>query len=872
MAYIGNAKTPLLFASNVRDDLRPDGLVGEVYTKITFDLSQEVPGGEESNVTVVRRKFITDALVQGSTDISVSSKTISTTDGILAAALSVVQPRSANYEGDNLKISFQDTSISSKVVSVVYTGTQIQITLEKEVGSDFAEGEQTVTLTRQYYGAWEILDPKTDYEIHGDFGTDFYNRKISLSEAPQLDDIVYVLHRGDATYNFVPSPNSVGLEQLSNNLKDFRCDRFTAPGGTTKQFTLSQQAINERTLLVTVNGSVSEGDDLSAGIVGDWKLVESEDNTQVIEFHTIPDQGTKIRVLHLGFVSGLRRAVFAPGQEPASIQDRSVTEEKLENNSISTRTIRNSAVTTQKIQDSSVTASKILLNSAQNDGIKISYADGTKNLIGVTNNSTSVHTKTDFSIKTDTEDLLTVSSSAITARASTTSLGTSTNKFSNMFLSGSATVDQSLTVGQGVTVTGQTNVTGATSVTGDVSVVGNISVTGTVDTVDVLDLFNTVVALQQKVSTLIPVGTIMASGRATAHTTDGVWLVCDGSSVATADYQDLFAAIGYAFGGSGASFNLPDLRRRVPVGKSTSDNLADAEGLSVENRLLTHNHTSAQHTHDLSNHTHTIPGHKHSITTSSTLRIESTQSKPSGAHTTNITHTHLPTTGTEFSTTAPYNTTNTATSTLSHTHTFSHQHTNQTTLKGGVDHTHVGSTTSTGDHTHDFEYSSWKKWTLGSGNYSLYAPDSTTNAASFIPTSGGHSHTISTGSPLAPSNPFGNGYDHQHTFTTTPHSGLTTSPDSAENNLSHIHRFTIPTFTGTSSNLAGETDGAHSHTTDTFLGSIGNDSANEGNNTFASSAPSTNTSGLATYPDSNLTGDTKTPYIILNFIIKAKNS
>ena len=35
-------------------------------------------------------------------------------------------------------------------------------------------------------------------------------------------------------------------------------------------------------------------------------------------------------------------------------------------------------------------------------------------------------------------------------------------------------------------------------------------------------------------------------------------LLCDGTSYPTATYPNLFAAIGYAFGGSGASFNVPD--------------------------------------------------------------------------------------------------------------------------------------------------------------------------------------------------------------------------------------------------------------------------------------------------------------------------
>ena len=38
------------------------------------------------------------------------------------------------------------------------------------------------------------------------------------------------------------------------------------------------------------------------------------------------------------------------------------------------------------------------------------------------------------------------------------------------------------------------------------------------------------------------------------------WLVCDGSLYSTTLFAELFAAIGYAHGGSGTEFRVPDLR------------------------------------------------------------------------------------------------------------------------------------------------------------------------------------------------------------------------------------------------------------------------------------------------------------------------
>ena len=93
------------------------------------------------------------------------------------------------------------------------------------------------------------------------------------------------------------------------------------------------------------------------------------------------------------------------------------------------------------------------------------------------------------------------------------------------------------------------------------------------------------------------------------------WLLCYGQAVSRGTYSDLFSIIGTTYGaGDGSNtFNLPDLRGRVPVGL---DNMggSDAQNLYESQNSFTNNRTTlggsvgeAAHTqtlNELVNHTH----------------------------------------------------------------------------------------------------------------------------------------------------------------------------------------------------------------------------------------------------------------------------
>jgi len=83
---------------------------------------------------------------------------------------------------------------------------------------------------------------------------------------------------------------------------------------------------------------------------------------------------------------------------------------------------------------------------------------------------------------------------------------------------------------------------------------------------------------------------------------DGGWLFCDGSAVSRSTYANLFSVIGtnYGAGNGSTTFNVPDMKSRVPVGADPDVSIFNTLGNT--GGAISHTLTAAQmpvHSHDL---------------------------------------------------------------------------------------------------------------------------------------------------------------------------------------------------------------------------------------------------------------------------------
>jgi microcystin-dependent protein len=117
----------------------------------------------------------------------------------------------------------------------------------------------------------------------------------------------------------------------------------------------------------------------------------------------------------------------------------------------------------------------------------------------------------------------------------------------------------------------------------------------------------------------MPPGLVSPYAGATGSVPSG-WLLCNGQAVSRTAYSALYAIVGTAYGsGDGSTtFNVPNLKGRVPVGLDDTQTEFDTRGETGGSK--THTLTTAQ----LPSHSHTIPAHKHDINRATTQAASGT--------------------------------------------------------------------------------------------------------------------------------------------------------------------------------------------------------------------------------------------------------
>jgi len=175
-------------------------------------------------------------------------------------------------------------------------------------------------------------------------------------------------------------------------------------------------------------------------------------------------------------------------------------------------------------------------------------------------------------------------------------INNSLNVFGNSSINGSVTISGNSSVTGNSSVMGNSSITGLQTIAGNTSIGGNLTVTGS--------------------STICPIGTILMWTKGTPPTG---YLLCNGQSLSTTGYSNLYSVIGYTFGGAVGNFNVPNYQNYMPIGAGNSYSLGNTGGSS----------TTALAIGNMPNHNHTLG----SVSASSSFSNGATSSAGSHQHT-----------------------------------------------------------------------------------------------------------------------------------------------------------------------------------------------------------------------------------------------
>lgn len=228
----------------------------------------------------------------------------------------------------------------------------------------------------------------------------------------------------------------------------------------------------------------------------------------------------------------------------------------------------------------------IIINTSSDDSYVQLYKNNTNNDAILVNNGASGKILFKVKVPGTNRTVLTIDNGIVAINTSTTAGSPALDVYGTARIWNTLTVvstqSSAVVISGGVSVAGTIDVGTDVQVTGDVSVDGMLLVglpsgsdtaiqpasTGTYDigssALPFRDIYatgrigTTSSVIYGTLATMNNSGMIMAYG--TSTNIPFSWLLCDGAQYPRASYQSLYNVIGYTYGGSGANFNVPDMR------------------------------------------------------------------------------------------------------------------------------------------------------------------------------------------------------------------------------------------------------------------------------------------------------------------------
>jgi hypothetical protein len=224
------------------------------------------------------------------------------------------------------KISDRITQANTSATGIVANATSSFIDVIQTSNQSFATNGGTISYVEP--SSVNYLNDTITYEniVAGTFSITAIStlkyKALQFTGFPKSGQKIIINHLGGSNYQINPSAGSVTDLALSDNLKTFTVDKFTATQGQ-QTFVLSKVPVSVQSILVTLNGVVQTDTTGYTLSNGNELVTQSALNA-----------GVNVNVLHLGF-STVSRNSFTDGSITASaLQDLTITGTKIANTTI----------------------------------------------------------------------------------------------------------------------------------------------------------------------------------------------------------------------------------------------------------------------------------------------------------------------------------------------------------------------------------------------------------------------------------------------------------------------------------------------------------------------------------------------------------